>query len=410
MPPPDDVTIDPAGELVPNARTAPADGGDDPLREPTRPKRERTAPDRFGTYGIAALAAHYAESSGLGFTSRRLPEHAFAVCSDHTLDRLIARSRDHAPTAMLAATCTAAGANWCDQPDRYADRTPSATVMERDTDCEKELLAAAFEDELRSAYGTLSAASAAALTVALDHEDIAAEYGSTSPQAKMVREVYAAAMYSSAVSEGVSLPPLDQLLRDVTGSIRKPALDGMYTLDRIFDDDMSGGLYAGFAAALEADTQDLWALAKGKSSPDIFTERQMRGAEWDGPKQSEIAKLERLEAKTDVAADDPMIKGIPVCDTMWTGRLKRDDKGEMDKRNARCVLRGDLHKRQYHVTANESHAPVARNTSLSACEAVGRLRRRHYTSGDVPGAYLQGEQRASEQAKMHGSLEPQNGL
>ena len=82
---------------------------------------------------------------------------------------------------------------------------------------------------------------------------------------------------------------------------------------------------------------------------------------------------------------------------MWTGRVKRKADRSIDKRKGRCVLRGDQHKCHYDVTDNQSTAPVVRNTSASAADAMAALWRRHAVSGDVPSAYLQGEQRASEQ-------------
>ena len=35
---------------------------------------------------------------------------------------------------------------------------------------------------------------------------------------------------------------------------------------------------------------------------------EMTGKEWDEPKQLEVAKFERLNAKRDVAADDPAVQ------------------------------------------------------------------------------------------------------
>jgi hypothetical protein len=57
-------------------------------------------------------------------------------------------------------------------------------------------------------------------------------------------------------------------------------------------------------------------IAKAKSSPDIFTERQMKGREWDTPKQLEIAKLRKLAAFIPTAADDPAISHLKPVDTM----------------------------------------------------------------------------------------------
>eukprot|EP00966_Prymnesium_polylepis_P190263 4408586-Prymnesium_polylepis.1 len=78
------------------------------------------------------------------------------------------------------------------------------------------------------------------------------------------------------------------------------------------------------------------AAAKAKTSPHIFSERQMRGPRWDTPKQLEIAKMNRLNAKIDIAADDPRIAHLRPVETMWTGREKIDSKGNVVKDNARC--------------------------------------------------------------------------
>ena len=84
---------------------------------------------------------------------------------------------------------------------------------------------------------------------------------------------------------------------------------------------------------------DLFAVSKVKTSPDIFSERQMRGKEWDEPKMLEIAKIKRLGAKTDVCADDPSIKGMQICDFTWAGRCKRNADGSICKMNARMGTR-----------------------------------------------------------------------
>eukprot|EP00966_Prymnesium_polylepis_P191092 4428653-Prymnesium_polylepis.1 len=107
--------------------------------------------------------------------------------------------------------------------------------------------------------------------------------------------------------------------------------------------------------------------------------------------------MDRLNAKIDVAADDPRIKGMKPVETMWTGRAKIDGEGNPVKDNARCVARGDLHSKHYHVTSNQTMSPVVRTPSLNSIDAVSVLRRQHMAPFDVPGAYLQGKQRASEQ-------------
>ena len=64
------------------------------------------------------------------------------------------------------------------------------------------------------------------------------------------------------------------------------------------------------------------------------------------------------------------------------------------------VTRGDLHVKFYNVTSNDKTSPVVRNSSLMAIDAVSCIRGQHFCPYDVPGAYLQGEQRASEQTLL----------
>ena len=71
----------------------------------------------------------------------------------------------------------------------------------------------------------------------------------------------------------------------------------------------------------------------------------------------EIAKMERLNAKIDVAADDPRVAHLKVVETMWTGREKMKDNGEHLSDHARCVARGDLHSKHYSVTSNQTMSP-----------------------------------------------------
>ena len=49
---------------------------------------------------------------------------------------------------------------------------------------------------------------------------------------------------------------------------------------------------------------------------------------------------------------------------MWTRRRKRSDDGQTKKLNARCVARGDLHAKHYHVDSNQTMSPVVRTPSL----------------------------------------------
>ena len=110
-----------------------------------------------------------------------------------------------------------------------------------------------------------------------------------------------------------------------------------------------------------------------------------------------MAKLDRLGAKTPVLADDPVVKGMDPCDTMWAGRCKLNPDGSVKADTARCVLRGDLHSKKYAVSANQCMSPVVRNSSMMCVDAVSCLRRQHMQPYDVTGAYLNGKQKECEQ-------------
>ena len=86
----------------------------------------------------------------------------------------------------------------------------------------------------------------------------------------------------------------------------------------------------------------------------------MRGAEWDEAKQTEVEKFRRLGAMRVVAADDPAVAGRPIVDTMWAGRDKRLANGELDRRTARCVLRGDEQRKLYQIDANHCYSATER--------------------------------------------------
>ena len=49
----------------------------------------------------------------------------------------------------------------------------------------------------------------------------------------------------------------------------------------------------------------------------------------------EVETLRKMGAFTEIAADDPKIKGWRVVDTMWTGRVKRKADRTVDKRKGR---------------------------------------------------------------------------
>ena len=110
--------------------------------------------------------------------------------------------------------------------------------------------------------------------------------------------------------------------------------------------------------------------AKGKTSPDLFSERQMCGSDWDEPKQIEVSKLERLGAMTPIARDDPFCKDMTAVESMWSGRRKRNADGSVKCLGARCCLRGDIQRRTLKMDANQCMSPVVRNSSMMCVDAV----------------------------------------
>mgnify|MGYP003941231743 CR=1 FL=1 len=349
--------------LVPNQNTLPHEAGADPLKEPTRPKRERHEVDR---YSPAMLSASYASAAGAKYDSAELPEFDEMYVS---LDGMSERF------ANLAFNAT--------------DETQASAA--------------------RDAFESLPIEAQRAACIMADYDVLATELGATSPQAKLAREAYAAAVFDAACA-GISLPPIDPLY-DVTPLCGAPA-DGQgesapVPLDQIFDkvhdhsmisvpDDALGAkVFADGTVSYLSAFGDLALLAKKRTSPDIYAEKEMKGAEWDEPKQIEINKLEKMFEK--VTADDPRVSHLKPVDTMWTGRDKRAADRTICEKKGRCVLRGDKHQQFYNISENAATSPVVRITSASCGDAVAALRRRHTRSGDVPTAYLQGNQTESEQ-------------
>jgi hypothetical protein len=108
----------------------------------------------------------------------------------------------------------------------------------------------------------------------------------------MLRKIYAAATVEAA-KLGHAAPPLDPLFAPLM-ALSDATLS---TYDEMFDEKYDGIIFS--APAFDCDPT-IVAAAKAKTSPHIFSERQMRGARWDTPKQLEIAKMDRLGAKIDV--------------------------------------------------------------------------------------------------------------
>ena len=167
----------------------------------------------------------------------------------------------------------------------------------------------------------------------------------------------------------------------------------LQTHNSLFEDENSGHVFS-YASSMPPL---IAGAAKGKSSPLDYNERQMTGPEWDTPKQLEIAKLESMNAITEIAADDPSISHMKAIPTMWTGRKKLKADLSLKKLNARCVERGDIATRTNHFDPNDCFSPTCRVSSFMCVEAISCIRGQNMCPFDVPGAYLQGKQRPEEQ-------------
>ena len=361
-----DANVD--ANVTPNVHTMPHVDGADPMRDPARPRRDRREPDR---YTVSAMCAAYAEAAGAGFntTSLRMPIGAFGVNTEAGALLLQDKLKEHACATGLSLGGLP-GSEWCEELDGKGPMT---------------------SEELGVAFAALEPELQRAACIMADYDEVVAELGVDSPQALMVREVYAAQMVEAARA-GLKPRALEPLLTgldfsDTTREIFTP-IDGM------FDEKYDGCV---LMQAHDSMPDDLAALAKAKTSPDIFTERQMCGPEFDEPKCKEINSFYRLGAVEDVLADDPRIKGKPVCDSMWAGRCKRDVNGDMCELKGRCVIRGDLQTSFYNITPNQTMSPVVRNTSLMSVDCVSCLRKQHMQPYDYSNAYLQGTQLESEQ-------------
>jgi len=200
-----------------------------------RPTRERREPDRFS---LATLIAAYTEASGAGFSvsSSRVSSTALYVNLDDQADRIAERARS--------------------QADVYLS----------------------YSAEVKDAYLALPPEAQICVCIAVDHDDISAEYGARSPQAALMREVYAAAAVAAACI-GVAVPRLAQEAVSVTDESLHASADDMF--NNSFD---GGGIFnqgRGYDGAYGPDT--ICSAKKSTSNPDIRTERQMRGPEWDEP-------------------------------------------------------------------------------------------------------------------------------
>ena len=362
-------------DAVPNANTMPAEGHTDPLREPSRPRRATQQPDRYGFAAaeasprVRALAARQAEVAGVGLgygelalstaALRDMPVDSYFVCTDGAGEQLAQRARDVFGDLSEIGMCA-------------QDRPMGETRL-----------------EVVAAFQALEPEAQRVIALGLDHDELSMAYGAHSPQAELSRQLYAAGQLAAA-NRGIHVPCLEPLFT----SLHPDATERLVPATSIFADEYDGHL---MVSACDDIGPELVYLSKVKTAPDIKTERQMRGPEWDEPKSLEVASVKRLARVTELPEDDPSIAHLKPVNTMWTGRDKRDAEGNLTKRKARAVLRGDQHAKYYDCDANSATSPVVRDSSALGIDAVCCLHDQHFRSYDVPGAYLQAESRPSEQ-------------
>eukprot|EP00964_Phaeocystis_antarctica_P165515 scaffold145675_cov139-Phaeocystis_antarctica.AAC.1 len=220
--------------------------------------------------------------------------------------------------------------------DRFASMAQALVVDENERDS---MEGTSYTDQMQEAFTSLPIEAQQAACVMADYTVLAAELGVTSPQAIMARETYAAAMFDAACV-GIS-PGIDQLYEatplardnasnpDAVGVAMAAATDTVFAavsragapkhhrepckdtahklrdgacnalpIDDIFSDEYDGHLIReaqggckvfpnGDAFCLD-QFNELVLLSKKRTSPDIYSERQMKGPEWDEPKQIEI--------------------------------------------------------------------------------------------------------------------------
>jgi len=169
-----------------------------------RPTRERREPDRFS---LATLIAAYTEASGAGFSvsSSRVSSTAMYVNLDGQADRIAERARS--------------------QADFYFS----------------------YSAEVKDTYLALPPEAQICACIAVDHDDISTKYGARSPQAALMREVYAAAAVVAACI-GVAVPRLAQEAVSVTDESLHASADDM------FDDSSTAAASSTWAAATTAPT------------------------------------------------------------------------------------------------------------------------------------------------------------
>ena len=126
--------------------------------------------------------------------------------------------------------------------------------------------------------------------------------------------IYAANMAAAAM-RGVRLSKLEPLATSVFDpSISAPpseVFDKCYDGGGLFD--LGGLFFSGVGA-------DVVSVTKTRANPNMLTERQMTGPNWDKPKILEVQLiLYKPCAAEKVPADNPGVASMRVVNTMWTG-------------------------------------------------------------------------------------------
>ena len=243
-----------------------------------------------------------------------------------------------------------------------------------------------------SALAAMGVAEHNAVVNLLRADELLAE-GHSLDEQKDARNAYAVDVLQAA-RHGVTLPPFAPFATMSSGLMGGICDEILQHSGEGYDDRYDGCLM--HLAPCDLDLS-IACLAKSKSSPDIYSERQMRGPEWDESKSIEVKALEDMGAFEWVLENDPRIVGMTPVDTLWTGRDKRNADLSLCKRKSRCCLRGDIHNRTYSLSKNQRFAPTTRDQTCLTSECVRCIRGQDKISADVSSAYLQGDQRKCEQ-------------
>lgn len=121
-----------------------------------------------------------------------------------------------------------------------------------------------------------------------------------------------------------------------------------------------------------------------EDAPNSFEEIQDRDdkEEWMRAVQEEVRVLE--ENDTWEVVDLPPGKRAISC--RWIFKIKRDNKGEIERYKVRLVIRGNEQKQGFDY--EETYAPVARLTTFRTLLAIINKRNLHALQLDVKNAFL----------------------